>query len=68
MQLEPDAQAADRADLERRLEQARQEAAYYREIAQETGKSHLRNMHQLSGLVADLRDIEQRLRESESKF
>lgn len=68
MQLEPDAQAADRADLERRMEQARQEAAYYREIAQETGKSHLRNMHQLSGLVAELRDIEQRLRESEERY
>ena len=50
------------------MEQARQEAAYYRDIAKETGRSHLRNMYQLSGLVAELRDIEQRLRESEERY
>jgi PAS domain S-box-containing protein len=57
-----------KAELERRLEKARSEAAYYRDIAAESGRSRLRNMFQLSGLVARHRDIEQRLRESEERY
>ncbi len=68
MQTRPEAQAAANANLERRLEQAQQEAAYYREIARETGKNHLRNLFQLSGLVAELKNTEQRLRESEERY
>ena len=68
MPPKPTAKAGTIADLTRQLEQAQQEAAYYRDIAREGGKSHLRNMCQLSGLVSELRDAEQRLRESEERY
>ncbi len=68
MQLEPAAQAASSSDLARQLAQARQEIAYYRDVAKESGKSRLQNMYQLSGLVAELRETEQRLRESEERY
>lgn len=57
-----------KAELERRLEKARSESAYYRDIAAESGRSRLRNMFQLSGLIARQRDIKQRLRESEERY
>lgn len=56
------------AELERRLEQAQREASYYRTIAAESGRSRLRNMFQLSRLVSEHRDVEQRLRESEERY
>jgi PAS domain S-box-containing protein len=56
------------AELERRLEQAQLEASYYRSIAAESGRSRLRNMFQLSRLVSEHRDVEQRLRESEERY
>jgi PAS domain S-box-containing protein len=57
-----------KAELEHRLAEAQSEAAYYRDIAAESGRSRLRNMFQLSGMVARHRDIEQRLRESEERY
>jgi PAS domain S-box-containing protein len=57
-----------KAELERRLERAQVEAAYYRAIAVESGRNRLRNMYQLSGLVSKQRDIERRLRESEERY
>jgi PAS domain S-box-containing protein len=59
---------ARNAELEHRLELAQSEASYFRIIAMESGRSRLRNMFQLSGLVAKHRDIEQRLRESEERY
>ena len=56
------------AELERRLEKAQMEASYYRTIAAESGRSHLRNMFQVSGLICKLRDIDRRLRESEERY
>jgi PAS domain S-box-containing protein len=68
MPLEREEWEARNAELERRLEQAQREATYYRSIAAESGRSRLRNMFQLSRLVFEHRDIEQRLRDSEERY
>ena len=56
------------AELEERLEKARLETAYYRNIANETGKNHLRNIYQLSKLVAELKSTEQCLQDSQERY
>jgi two-component system, cell cycle sensor histidine kinase and response regulator CckA len=68
MPLENENRDDGKAKLERLLEKARLEAFYYRNIAAESGRSHLRNMFQLSALITRHRDIEQRLRESEERY
>lgn len=68
MSLDREDWEARNAELERRLEKAQLEGSYFRNIAEESGRSRLRNLFQLSGLVSRQRDIEQRLRESEERY
>jgi PAS domain S-box-containing protein len=68
MPIEKDDYNVKSAELERRLQQAQRETAYYRSIAAESGKSRLRNMFQLSALIVEHKDIEQRLGESEERY
>jgi len=56
------------ADLERLLEEAREEAGYYKRIAAETGKTRLREINQLSRLITELRRTEEELKHSEEKY
>jgi len=56
------------AALEQQVEKARLETDYYRNIAAESGKNHLRNIYQLSRLVADLKATEQRLQDSKERY
>lgn len=55
-------------DLKRLLEDAREEVKYYKKIVQETGKKRLREIDQLSKLIADCKRVEEALRESEEKY
>ncbi len=56
------------AELERLLEEARQEARYYQRIAKETGKRGLREIDRLSRLITERKQIEDELRKSEKRF
>ena len=55
------AQLTGEAELHRRLCKAEKEVAYYRKIAEETGKKALRRVEQLEELVAQKRQAEQEL-------
>jgi PAS domain S-box-containing protein len=54
--------------FEQRLQKARLETDYYRNIANETGKNHLRNIYQLSKLVSELKTAEQCLQDSQERY
>ena len=56
------------AELERLLEEARQEARYYQRLAKETGKRGLREIDRLSRLITERKQIEDELRKSEKRF
>jgi two-component system cell cycle sensor histidine kinase/response regulator CckA len=56
------------AELESLLKQVRKEAAYYRKIAQEVGKRHLRETEQLSRVIIELKQAGTALRKSEERF
>lgn len=55
-------------ELQKLLNEERANVKYYQEIAQVTGRKSLREVSQLSRLVADLRRAEAALRESEENF
>ena len=55
-------------ELERLLEEARQEARYYQRLAKETGKRGLREIDRLSRLITERKQIEDELRKSEKRF
>ena len=56
------------AELETLLKQVREEAAYYRKIAQEVGKRHLRETEQLSRIITKLKQTGAKLQKSEERF
>ncbi len=56
------------AELEGQLREAQLEVAYYRRIAQRTGNRHLRDVNQLSQLIARLKEVEGLLSESEEQY
>ena len=56
------------ADLEGQLQEAQLEVAYYRRMAQRIGKRHLRDVNQLSQLIARLKEVEGLLSESEEQY
>ena len=56
------------ADLEAQLLESQMEADYYRRIAQQGGKRHLRDINQLSQLINQLKRIEGLLSESEEQY
>ena len=55
-------------DWQRQLREAKEEAEYYRRIAQETGKRHLREINQLSEVIAHRKQAEKALMESKELF
>ena len=55
-------------ELERLLEEARQEVRYYQRLAKETGKRGLREIDRLSRLITERKQIEDELRKSEKRF
>ena len=55
-------------DLEAQLLESQMEAEYYRRIAREVGKRHLRDVNQLSKLITHLKKIEGLLSESEEQY
>lgn len=54
-------------ELERLLEEARQEARYYQRLAKETGKRGLREIDRLSRLITERKKAQEALRESEER-
>ncbi len=56
------------ARLERRLKECEAEVQYYKGIAAVSGKRHLRELDQLSRLIAEQRRAEAALRKSEEKY
>ena len=56
------------AELEDLLKQVREEAAYYRNIAQEVGKRHLRETEQLSRVITELKQTGAALQKSDERF
>jgi PAS domain S-box-containing protein len=56
------------AESGRLLTEARKEAQYYRRIAEETGRSRLREIDQLSRLITERKRAEESLRESEERY
>ena len=54
-------------ELERLLEEARQEARYYQRLAKETGKRGLREIDRLSRLITERKKAKEALRESEER-
>ena len=55
-------------ELERLLAESKEEARYYQEIAEDSGKRRLREINQLSWLVTERRRAEEALRKSEGKL
>ncbi len=55
-------------ELERLLQEARQEVEYYKKIARETGRRRLREIDQLSRLISALKKAEDELKESERRY
>jgi len=56
------------AQLEKLLEEAKEEAQYYKRISEGSGKRHLREFDKVSKLVNKLKSTQQSLRESEERF
>ena len=55
-------------ECQRLVEEIKQEAQYYRKIAEETGRKRLREIDQLSRLIGDLKNAEEALRKSEERY
>ena len=56
------------AELTRRLEEARREAAYYRRLSKECGDRRLREAEELSSLIARLRQVEKELEKARDEL
>ena len=56
------------AELERSLRKAKEEAEYYKNIAVATGRTHLREIDQLSRLITERKMAEEALKKSELKY
>jgi len=50
------------------VEEARQETRYYKKIAEETGRTRLREINQLSRLINDFRQKKEKAKHSEEKY
>jgi len=50
------------------VEEARQESRYYKRIAEETGRTRLREIKQLSRLITELRRTKEGVKHSEEKY
>lgn len=55
-------------ELEKALKESREEIDYYRNIARESGKRHLREADQVANLLSELKIAEESLRRSEERF
>jgi len=60
--------ARENAELREKLHEAARKAAYYRKIAQETGRRRLRDVNQLEEYIANLRTVQKSLEESEERY
>jgi len=54
--------------LKESFKKARQESRYYKRIAEETGRTRLREIKQLSRLIAELKQTEEEVKHSEEKY
>lgn len=50
------------ATLEKRLEETRQECAYYKAMAEESGRKRLKDIHHLTKLISDYKRAEEKIR------
>ena len=50
------------------VEEARQESRHYKRIAEETGRTRLREIKQLSRLITELRRTKEEVKHSEEKY
>jgi two-component system, cell cycle sensor histidine kinase and response regulator CckA len=55
-------------EMEDLLKKSREEAKYYKGVAEEAGKKRLREVDQLSNFLADLKRAEEALKESEERY
>ncbi len=60
--------AAENARLRQKLRETQEEAAYYRKIAEETGRRRLRDVNQLESHIASLQAVQKSLEESEERY
>ena len=51
-----------------KVEEAKQESRYYKRLAEETGKTRLREINQLSRLINELRQAKEEAKHSEEKY